>query len=198
LIQKPFFERGTGSILPQCDGPFLISRLPTAHTAVLEDPLTGNLYLDGRPVSVARLIRFHFPANWSGPEASELAEQVGDLSGIRVGDFLAVEPRISQNKRVHVARVDRPFAAQGLLQVTLYHVPTTARFGPWQRRPWEVWQDNGRDRSEMITSNEVICKVSLHHGALSLDSLERLAGFGIATGNQPSRDASLPPRTSVS
>ena len=172
--------------------------MPTAHTAVLEDPLTGNLYLDGRPVSVARLIRFHFPPGWSGPEAYELSEEVGDLSSFRVGDMIAAEPRISQNKRVYVARVDRPFPAQGLLQVTLFHVPPTARFGPWQRRPWEVWQENGRERSEMLTAGEVICKVSLNHGALSLDSLERLAGFGISTGCQPSRDATLPPRTTVS
>jgi len=198
LIRKPFFERGTRSILPQCDGPFSISRLPTAHTAVLEDPLTGNLFLDGRPVSVARLIRFNFPAAWSGPEAVELSEQVGDLSGLRPGDMVAVEPRISQNKRVFIARVERAFYAQALVQVTLFHVPTSARFGPWQRRPWEVWQENGRDHSEMLTASEVICKVALKHGALDLDSLERLAGHGIATGSQPSRDSTLPPRSSVS
>ena len=94
-----------------------------------------------------------------------MTDQVGDLSGIKVRDFIAVRPRISQNKRVYAARVDCPFMAQGMVQVTLYHVPTTARFGPWQRRPWEVWQEGGRERSEMLTASEVICMVSLmQHG----------------------------------
>jgi len=195
LIQKPFFERGTGSILPQCDGPFLISRVPTSHTAILEDPLTGDLYLEGKPVSVARLIRYHFPVDWAGAEANELAEQVGDLSDLANGDYIAVEPKVLTGKRIHVARIERVYRGQGLLQVVLYHVPTHARFGPWQRRPWEIRQESGRDRSEVITADEVLCKVELKNQALTQDSLEKLALHGVATGTQPSRDASLPPRT---
>jgi len=195
LIQKPFFERGTGSILPQCDGPFVVSRTPTAHTVILEDPLTGDLYLDGKPVSVARLIRYHFPLDWAGPEAHELNDQVGDLSNLRVGDHIAVEPKVLTGKRIHVARVERVYVEQGLLQVVLYHVPQHARFGPWQRRPWEIRHEGGRDRSEVITASEVVCKVELKNQALTQESLERLALHGIATGTQPSRDASLPPRT---
>ena len=156
LIQKPFFERGTGSILPQCDGPFAISRLPTLHTAVLEDPLTLELYLSGKPISVARLIRFNFPASWAGPDASDLAESSGDISHLKVGDLIGVEPRFSKNKRVYVARVDRPYYEQSLLDVTLYQVPTHARFGPWQRRPCEIWQEGGTPRREVFTASEVI------------------------------------------
>jgi len=195
LIQKPFFERGTGSILPQCDGPFVISRVPTTHTAVLEDPLTGDLYLDGKPVSVARLIRYHFPVEWAGAEASELAEKVGDLTDLTMGDYIAVEPKVLTGKRVYIAKIERVYRGQGLVQVTLYHVPTHGRFGPWQRRPWEIRQDGGRDRSEVITADEVLCKVELKNQALTHHSLEKLGLLGVATGTMPSRDASLPPRT---
>ena len=94
--------------------------------------------------------------------------------------------------------MDRPFWEQGLVQVTLYHIPPTARFGPWQRRPWEVWQEDGRDRSELLAASEVVCKVELTNSALTQDSLERLAAFGIDTGTQPSRDSTLPPRLAAS
>ena len=38
LLHKPFWERGVGPILPQSDGPYRVVRLPTLHTAVLENP----------------------------------------------------------------------------------------------------------------------------------------------------------------
>ena len=63
LLHKPFYERGQGVILPQCDGPYSILSLPTAHTAILGDALSGEVYNHGKPLSVARLVRFHFPLN---------------------------------------------------------------------------------------------------------------------------------------
>ena len=68
LLSKPFWEKGAGLILPHCDGPYVITQLPTIHTAILEDPLTGENYHHGQPISVARLLRFNFPKEWSGPE----------------------------------------------------------------------------------------------------------------------------------
>ena len=38
LLSKPFREKGAGLILPQCDGPYVVTHLPTIHTAILEDP----------------------------------------------------------------------------------------------------------------------------------------------------------------
>ena len=38
LVAKPFYERGIGTILPQSDGPYVVARLPSPHTAILEDP----------------------------------------------------------------------------------------------------------------------------------------------------------------
>ena len=194
LIQKPFFERGTGNILPQCDGPFSICRVPTAHTVILEDPLTGDLFLGGKPVSVARLIRYHFPVDWAGPDAGDIPEAVVDPLSLTHGDFVAVEFNISRNTRVYVARVERVYREQELLEVTLYRVPVKSRFGPWQRRPWEIWQDDGKVRKETLPSSEVLCKVSLSNGALTQESLETLGKLGVPTGTQPSRDASLPSR----
>jgi len=71
LLAKPFYEKGQGAILPQCDGPYTISRCPTLHTVILVDTLTGEPVLDGRPLSVSRLIRFDFPTEWAGAEAIE-------------------------------------------------------------------------------------------------------------------------------
>ena len=195
LIQKPFFERGTGAILPQCDGPFSICRLPTLHTAVLEDPLTGELFLQGKPVSVARLIRFHFPPDWAGPDAFDNLEGSQSSLNLVRGDMVACEPQVLQGKRVFVARIDTVHPGQELAQVTLFKVPATARFGPWQRRPWEIWQDEaGKAKSEIVTFPEVVCKVTLKDGALTNESLEDLARLGVDTGTVPSRDATLPSR----
>ena len=113
---------------------------------------------------------------------------------LKVGDMVACEPRISQNKRVFIARVDRVHSQQELIQVTLYHVPPPARFGPWQRRPWEVWQEHGQIKSELLPMSEIVCKVELRNGALTLESLETLGSCGINTGTQPSRDSTLPSR----
>ena len=195
LIQKPFYERGTGVILPQCDGPFIVCRLPTAHTAVLEDPLTGELFQNGKPVSVARLIQFHFPPDWAGPDAGDLPQSSLSSLQLAVGDLVACEPKVMQNLRVFVARVDRVHSQQELVQVTLYKVPSNARFGPWQRRPWELWQEDGRPKVELVTMSEIICKVSLQEGALSQESLEELGRAGIDVGSMPSRDATLPSRS---
>ena len=64
LVSKPLYERGTGAILPQSDGPYIIARLPTPHTAILEDIYSGDLYQHGKPVAVVRLIRYAYPVDW--------------------------------------------------------------------------------------------------------------------------------------
>ena len=160
--------------------------------------MSGDLFQKGRPVSVARLIRFNFPVDWAGPESVESGGTGGEIKDLKVGDFIAVEPRITQYTRVYIARVDRPFHGQDLVEVTLFHVPTQGRYGPWQRRVWEVWLDGGRPRSEVLTASEVLCKVTLVNGALTQTSLEELVMLGCAVGTQPGRDATLPPRSSVS
>ena len=165
------------------------------HTAVLEDPLTGELFLQGKPVSVARLIRFHFPPDWAGPDAFDNLEGSQSSLNLVRGDMVACEPQVLQGKRVFVARIDTVHPGQELAQVTLFKVPATARFGPWQRRPWEIWQDeDGRAKSEIATFPEVVCKVTLKDGALTTESLEDLARLGVDTGTVPSRDATLPSR----
>ena len=195
LLHKSFYERGAGMILPQCDGPYVIVRRPTDHTVVLEDLLTGEALQKGKPVSVARLIRFEFPSAWAGPEIQETEDVNSLLQSLRVGDFVACEPKTSQFRRVHIARVERIFRAEGQIEVVLMHVPAESRYGPWQRRKWKIWlTDLGQFRKEIITQQELLSQVVLKDDALSTDSLESLAVLGIDIGTQPKKDHSLPPR----
>ena len=108
-----------------------------------------------------------------------------------------MEPRTQQNKRIYVAKVRNVIRDQDMVEVALYHVPTHARFGPWQRRPWILWANaEGQPRVEVIPGSEIICQVTLKDDALDLASLTTLALCGIDVGNMPRRDHSLPPITS--
>ena len=196
LMAKAFYEKGQGVLLPQCDGPYVVVKTPTAHTAVLEDPLTREPYRKGLPVSVARLVRFRFPPAWAEPLAEEIECQDKIFHSIKVGEFVACEPKTSQYHRVHVGRIERIWYEEKQAEVTLYHVAPGGRTGPWQRRRWEVWtKESGEVRREVVTSSEIVCKVELVEGALTPDSLERLVTHGIDAGTQPRRDHTLPPRS---
>ena len=173
LLHKPFYERGQGVILPQCDGPYSILSMPSAHVVILGDALTGEVHDHGRPVSVARLIRFHFPPHLAFPQAEEVLV-ASNLSGLKRGAFVAVR----FCGRVHVASVERVFPEQEQLEVTMYGVPSSGRFGPWVHRKWEVCNRNGQIAREVIPSSELVCEVSLQHGALTTDSLEKLSAAG--------------------
>ena len=195
LLHKPFFERGQGQILPQCDGPFVIAKISSPHTVVLADPHSGDLYLNGRPQSVTRIVRFDFPVEYATNELVGLKAPEEVVLSLKLGDFVAVAPKTSQYHRIHVGRVERTYPEQQLAEVALYHVPSSYRFGPWENRHWELWTDSsGALKRETVTSSEVICLVNLVEGALSQESLEKLTAAGIPTGRMPGRDHTLPPR----
>ena len=123
LIAKPFYERGTGTILPQSDGPYVVSRLPNTHTAILEDPFSGELFQAGRPVALARLTRFQYPLDWMN-EYDNHPPQDEPLSDIlKVGDFVALEPYQRYGRRIYVGRIQTIHHEQGLLEVHLCHIP---------------------------------------------------------------------------
>ena len=68
----------------------------------------------------------------------------------------------------------------------------TSRFGPWQRRPWELWpQADGRPRVEVVLAAKVPCLVSLVEGALDQNSLAALSQLGVDVGSTPHRDHPL-------
>ena len=72
------------------------------------------------------------------------------------------------------------------------------RYGPWQRRRWELWADeHGSPYKETLGRGDVLCKVELVDAALTQTSLERLALVGVSVGDMPSRDATLPPRVAT-
>ena len=128
---NPSMRRAQEQFLPQCDGPYTIVRLPTVHTAILEDSLSGEPLTGGRAVTVTRLVKFSFPQQWSGPESAELARGEGLVESLRPSDLIAVGVNTYQKSRVHVARVERTFPHQGQVEVVLYHVPKGEWFGPW-------------------------------------------------------------------
>jgi hypothetical protein len=155
-----------------------------------------ELFMRGRPQSVARIVKFNFPLEYATPDLDEVPSGSELMASLKKGDMIAVEPRTSQFKRIHVARVERTFIDQLVAEVLLYHIPKTARYGPWEKRTWEVWlNDNAEPRREVITQSEIVCRVTLVEHALDRTSLAALAIHGIDTGRQPRRDHSLPPRT---
>jgi len=192
LVTRPFWEKGVAVILPQCDGPYSISRMVGSHTCLLIDPLSQEPAFDGKPVSLARLIRFRFPADWAGAEALELPSTSASFASVQIGAIVACLPRVCPPGRVFLGRVDRLYRNHTMLEVTLMHVAPAHRTGPWTARRWEVWTDSGAPRREVITADEYICTVNLREGALDLASLETLSGHGLNVSLQPRRDASLP------
>ena len=167
--------------------------MPTQHTAILEDPLSGELYLHGRAVAVSRLVRFKYPSDWVN-EVGPAAPQQHEINQFRLGDHVAIEPHAHKG-RVHIALVDTVYQDQGLLEVHLMHVPPDSRFGPWQRRPWTFWPTKeGHPKVEVVPVSEVLCKVTLQERALDLASLTTLAHLGVDVGSTPHRDRSLPPQ----
>ena len=201
LLSKPFWEKGAGLILPQCDGPYIITHLPTAHTAVLEDPTTLETYHHGQPISVARLVRFQFPAEWNGPELTpeDAAANCDLVSKLRVGSFVAVEPDLPGcRQRIFIGRVERTFPAERLAELSLLRTSNSSQAGPWQRRRWDLWmQEDGKVRKELVPEQEMLCEVTLKDQALTAEGLELLAVFGVDVGTQPHRDKSLPPRRAL-
>ena len=196
LLTKPFYEKGLGVILPQADGPYLVTRVLSVHTVILADPMSGEPIQGGRPLSVSRLIRFKFPTDWAGPEAVEVENEPDTMETYRRGMFLCVSSQSSQYRRVYVARVEAIFAAQGQAEVALYWVPPKGRSGPWQARIWTPWlDDSGVPEKEVVTKDEITCQVELKDGALTQASLEKLTPHSVPATGQPRRDATLPTRT---
>ena len=193
LLAKPFYERGTGAILPQSDGPYFIARMPSPHTAILEDVYSGELYLNGRPVAVNRLIRYAYPVEWATEHETKPDAALPLLQQLQPGDYVAVEPQTQSNKRIYIAQVKQVIKDQSLVEVALYHVPSHARYGPWQRRPWVLWPTpEGQPRIEIIPATEILCQVTLRDSALDAASLTLLAQCGIDVGSMPRRDHNLP------
>jgi hypothetical protein len=151
--------------------------------------------MSGRPVSITRLVKFAYPVDWAEPDYAELMDGTARQQ-LAFKDMIAVEIKHGDGRRVFVARIERTFENSELPRVQLFRIPTTERYGPWQRRRWEVWTDNNAvPRSETLSRQDVLCVVELSEGALTQSSLEKLAATGVNVGAMPSRDAALPART---
>ena len=180
--------------MPQCDGPYRVVKNFDTHTCTLEDALSGDAYRGGQPVAVSRLVKYNFPLDWVDPEPGELLS-AAERENLAYKDMVAVEMKHQKYNRVFVARIERTFENSELLKVMLFRVPPTERYGPWQRRRWEIWSDDtGAARTEVLSRADVICKIELVEAALTLKSLEALAAGGVPGGSMPTRDAVLPPR----
>ena len=117
------------------------------------------------------------------------------LDTLKPGTFVAVETKLDTTTQIFVARVTRVFAANRMLEVDIYQIPSNQRYGPWNRRVWEVRTDAANVVTRIIVPDaELLCKVTLVEGALSDDSLEKLARLGIDVGSMPHRDKAIPAR----
>ena len=104
-------------------------------------------------------------------------------------------PKTSQFSRIHVARIERVFIDQRMAEVTLFWASPGSRTGPWQARVWGIMLDeDGSPHREVITADELVCRVVLSHGALTQSSIEELCRLGVPALTQPRRDSTLPPR----
>jgi hypothetical protein len=191
LVRKPFYEKGEGVILPQADGPYVITLVQDTHGVTLEDPLTGEAAFHGDRISTARLIKFDFPSEFA---ANDLEADAAKEHRITHGCYVCVRSAIGRTAaRVHVGRVERFFPAQSQVEVTLYEVPRGSRLGPWGRRPWEVKIDlKGAVVKQVFHENEILSVVELQNGALSQRSLELLSAVGVEVSPVPTLDSTLP------
>lgn len=175
LLRKPFFEKGTGMILPQADGPYVVDRVHDNFSCRLTDPLTGEAIMQGRRVNIDRLVRFKFPPEWVQVDLQEDSENT-ELS-YQVGDFVVYK---RPSGRLHVGCITRSFSVGQQLEVSAYEVPARERFGPWSRRPWTPLEaSGGGPQLDIISVVDVVLKAALQERALSQRTLEQLLAAGI-------------------
>ena len=190
LCVKPFYERGVGMILPQSDGPFVVDRVCDEHTCILRDAVSGEPFQKGIRISLARLIAYKYPPNCVLEDNGEPVNTL-QIDSLRPGNLLAVE----RHGRVFICRVIRTFVANAMVEVNMMSVPLTDRFGPWNRRRWDITVDaQGAPQIEVVPQSECLCLVELNEGALSDASLEELALLGVPVGVLPHRDKTIPGR----
>ena len=126
--------------MPQADGPFIVEKVLSGHTCTLKDCVSGLPYMNGTRISLARLIKFNYPVEYRTVEEQETPPGV-PLEALTPGTFVAVETKLDQNVQIFIARVNRLFKANRMLEVDVYQVPSNQRYGPWNRRVWEVRTD---------------------------------------------------------
>jgi hypothetical protein len=194
FVHKPFWERGAGLILPQADGPFRVERIFDAHTCSLSHALSGLAYMHGQRISLARLIKFDFPSQYIQSDITPDQALVPVMS-LTPGEFVALELNLVGVPRIYIGRVIRTFPANAQLEVEIWHVSSSQRFGPWTRRPWSPMLNQDHSvRREVVTEAELLCRAVLVDHALDQSTLEALAHLGVPVEHVPHRDSVMPPR----
>jgi len=184
LVEKPFYEKGQGMILPQMEGPFEVDRA-SSHTCELVDPLTRAPAFQGRPVASSRLVKFEFPAAY----ITEGAAQSPESLDLQRGDYVVVAQTHGRRSWAQVALIDSVYEVGGQYGVQWFEVPQGERYGPWRRRPWHAVPVGAAGR-DVVSKDEVLVKVELQNDALSADTFATLATFGLAV-SEPTRDKVL-------
>ena len=112
---------------------------PDPRIVQLTECLDGSPAFAGKPVSVALLILFSFPAEWAGRAAQEIHLAQDINPNLRVGTNVCVAPNVSAYSRTYIARVERTSPEHGQMEVSLMHVLPQDRHAPWQARKWSPW-----------------------------------------------------------
>ena len=193
MLRKPFYEKGQGMILPQCVGPLIITKLVDQHNAVLSDPLMQEPYQDGRYVATGRLAVFKFPTQWLQEDMEDMLMENQDFEKLTPGDFCAVDVALGTGRgAVHIAEVLRQYEVGNQVELQLMEVARGERYGPWERRPWTPIAHG----KKVVPQAEVLMKVMMKSGALTEESLSKLAAAGCAVGEPKVENALLGRRPS--
>ena len=148
--------------------------------------------MQGKAISVSRLIKFKFPRQHAEPYAHEIESTAVEVEN---NAWFAVEIRWQNSYRIFLVKVVRVFRANEQFEGTLYHVPNTERYGPWSRRRWVPWAVDGNPRKEICGFSEIVAPVELDKdGVLTASSLTALAIAGVDVGVSAPRSSGLPPR----
>ena len=188
LLRKPFYERGSGLILPQADGPCRVHRVFRSHSVQLAELTTGTLLMNGKAVATSRLVKFAYPADMA---VEDLRPDLAETT-FQTGDYLVFETHLNGKPRATVGKILRVHVVGSQLEIQRFEVPEHERFGPWLRRPWTP----ADVAPEMISFQEVIARVDLTDGVLTTDDLSALEHQGVAA-TASGREKLLPGRATL-
>lgn len=171
FLRKGHIERTSTAVslklLAKCDGPYLVSEMPSDQNAVLVDPVTEDRIESckhGRTVAVDRSIIY--PVNREDLQAPE--EPIPDAAVIALerSDVVGQEGIV-------LCQIDENHPQQQLLGV--YPMESVGRMRVRDRQ-WKL-----TNVARMAGYGEVVCRITLEPtGVLSTASVEELLARGIA------------------
>jgi len=190
LLQKAETERRAGGkLLEKADGPYEVVKKPSPHTAMLAEPYSKEVVLEGRPMPVARLIRWAFPKELPKPTAAELESGDADYARrMTRAEILLLQPNDLVCAAVEDKDADGDDCAT-VVMVDAVHMEqerVSGRrmepqgTGPWAQRLWALARNaDGSDGVTQVPFKDLLAQVELEAGHLTGASAEMLKKVGV-------------------